>query len=588
MMRDVLMHNAWIWLAVLYPLLTACLVLSRRHPACLTSAVLRTAPLPALLAAVFAGTHAGMNAPWLMMGMRFELTDITRLFLLFTSLLWTIAGWYAVRYVAHDPHRRRFAFYYLLSLTGNIGLIVAADIPGFYTFFALMTFAAYGLVVHNQEKPAFRAGRIYIAMAILGEAMILTALLLIAFTGDSLLIREAVPQVSGSGVEHAVIGLILFGFGIKAGLFPLHGWLPLAHPVAPTPASAVLSGAMIKAGLLGWILFLPGGYASYPQWGSLVIALGLFGAFYAVVVGITQTNPKTNLAYSSISQMGIMTVCIGIGLTVAADWSTAVLIASIYALNHAFAKGALFMGVGVALAESRSPRAHRRIILAGLALAALAVAGAPMTGGALAKRALKYFATSSPHAWGPTLDVLLPLSALATTLLLARFLFLVHAKMSDPEREADGHRGLMPAWGINLIAVSGMAWLTITTLQIPVSTEPFTIPDLVKSTLPIAGGLLLAVIAYLYKTRLRRTIPAGDLVIPFERGATRISLAWIRHVSIPLGKRHLTFAPILDYLIPKHRATDGVRLADIRMRRFEVSGALFILIIAAFILALLS
>ncbi|MGE5306870.1 MAG: proton-conducting transporter membrane subunit [Alphaproteobacteria bacterium] len=108
--------------------------------------------------------------------------------------------------------------------------------------------------------------------------------------------------------------MILTAFAIKAGALGLRFWLPLADPAAPVPASAVLSGAMIKAGLLGWLRFLPLGEASLPGFGYFVIAGGLGAAFFVTLIGVTQKNPKTLLAYSSISQMGIITTGVGTGL----------------------------------------------------------------------------------------------------------------------------------------------------------------------------------------------------------------------------------------------------------------------------------
>ena len=105
--------------------------------------------------------------------------------------------------------------------------------------------------------------------------------------------------------------LLWLGLGVKAGVIGLHVWLPLAHPVAPAPASAVLSGAMIKAGLLGWLTVLPLGMESLSpammQFGNVVLVAGFAAAFGAALYGIWQSHPKAILAYSSISQMGMLT-----------------------------------------------------------------------------------------------------------------------------------------------------------------------------------------------------------------------------------------------------------------------------------------
>lgn len=582
------MNGHLLWIAVVWPLLLSSVLLSRRTPEAFARFGLRLAPLPALLAVVLTPLYTPLDVPWLMLGARFELLALTRIFLLFTSLLWWLAGFYAVRYLAHDHDLKRFTVFWLWSYTGNIGLIVAGDIPSFYTYFALMGFSAYALVIHTRKSDAIRAGRLYLAMTIIGEVMILSGLLLIAYTGQSVLIREAVPAIVDSPYANICIGLILFGFGVKTGLLPLHGWLPLAHPAAPTPASAVLSGSMIKAGLLGWLTFLPGGIASYPQWGWTMIALGVAGAFYAVVIGLTQTHPKSNLAYSSISQMGVMTICVGIGFAERADWTSSALIAAVYALNHAFAKGALFLGVGVVQAEPIKPRVHRRVIFAGMMLAALAIAGAPLTGGALAKRALKYLAPASGDFWGPALDLLFPLSAFATTLLLSRLIYILWRDVMRPDRTPDDHPGLMLSWAVTLLGVAFMAWLSVYNLQLPISTAPFTLSDILKSGIPILGAIFVARMAYRWIKEPKQPIPAGDVLLPAAWLGRQISIAWVRFVADPLERWDLTSDAWRTRLIPEKRAQDPVTAFDRRIRIFEISGAFFVLLMVLLMLSLVS
>src|SRR6516225_7782006 len=107
--------------------------------------------------------------------------------------------------------------------------------------------------------------------------------------------------------------LLIAGFGLKAGLVPLHVWMPLTYPAAPAPAGSVLSGAVVKAGVIGLIRFIPLDHGT-PGWGEALAIAGLLSAFYGVAVGITQANPKTVLAYSSISQMGLIAMVVGTGL----------------------------------------------------------------------------------------------------------------------------------------------------------------------------------------------------------------------------------------------------------------------------------
>jgi formate hydrogenlyase subunit 3/multisubunit Na+/H+ antiporter MnhD subunit len=169
---------------------------------------------------------------------------------------------------------------------------------------------------------------------VLGEICLLLgfALLHAAAPGDSLAIRDVVAALPAAPARAWIVTLLILGFGLKAGLVPLHVWLPLAHPAAPMPASAVLSGAIVKAGIIGLIRFLPFG-ESLPGWGEVLAAMGLFTAFYGVAIGITQANPKTVLAYSSVSQMGVTVAVLGLALAAGeAGWTR---LAAFYAVHHA-------------------------------------------------------------------------------------------------------------------------------------------------------------------------------------------------------------------------------------------------------------
>ena len=277
------------------------------------------AALPGLAFSLVAPDAYTLDIPWLLLGSRFGLDETGRLFLFFTALLWLTAGLYAHSYLAKDPRRHIFIAFFLATLSGNLGVCLAMDAASFYLTFAVMTFAAYGLVVHEGDAEARRAGRVYLIMAVLGEALLIAGLLLLAGAAQTHFLPE-MARAAAMEMPNLAYALLFLGFGVKAGVPLLHMWLPLAHPVAPTPASAVLSGAMIKAGLLGWLRFLPLGEATVPALGAVILGLGLFAAFFGVVAGLVQRQPKTLLAYSSISQMGLMTLAVGAGSTGGIAW----------------------------------------------------------------------------------------------------------------------------------------------------------------------------------------------------------------------------------------------------------------------------
>ena len=219
------------------------------------------------------------------------------------ALLWIAAGAYAVANVRGKPNAGRFAVCWLLTLIGSLGVFIAADLLTFYLVYALVSIPAFGLIVHDSCAEARRAGGVYMAFTLLGEAFLLMGFVLLAAAepSGSLRIADVMAALPGSPWRDAALALTIAGFGLKIALVPMHGWMPLAYTAAPIPAATVLSAAAVKAGVIGLIRFLPF-ESAHPGWGEALAVLGLFSAFYGVAIGITQQNPKTVLAYSSISQ----------------------------------------------------------------------------------------------------------------------------------------------------------------------------------------------------------------------------------------------------------------------------------------------
>jgi formate hydrogenlyase subunit 3/multisubunit Na+/H+ antiporter MnhD subunit len=491
------------------------------------------APLPALAAALLVPTATTAGLPDVFTGIAYGMDPIGRGFLLLTTLLWTAGTWYAHGYIRHDADRPVFFGFLLLAMCGNFGVAVAADALGFYLHFALMTFAAYGLIVHERTGSAVRAGRIYIAMAVLGEAALLAALMLLGAKSPTLRFDAIAEMYMLLERPALVAALFATGFAVKAGVVPLHLWLPLAHPVAPTPASALLSGAMIKAGLIGWLRLLPLGTLELPGLGAALVAAGLVSALLAVALGVVQPLPKIVLAYSSISQMGYMAVAVGAALIVPAVAGAAVLAATIYAVHHGLAKAALFLAVGLAGGDART---RRRVMLIS-ALPALALAGAPLTSGALAKGVLKTGIADLPAAWPLVLDTLLTLAAVGTTLIMARFLAVLR-----PPAEPHGARGVLYASWLAIVALSaaGALWLPLAFRPPDGLDLPGPFYGIARAFWPVALGALMAAGVWRFRVRMayldRVRMPAGDLIVGLERGAAAIRVAPWRLSTVPLRR----------------------------------------------------
>jgi formate hydrogenlyase subunit 3/multisubunit Na+/H+ antiporter MnhD subunit len=464
------------------------------------------AVLPALVLAVQGS--AAVEAPWLLFGATAALDGVGRPLLMTAGVLYGAAlaavGWR--RQADAEVRSATLSGFLLASYLGNIGVYVAADTVSFYLAFAVMSFAAVGLVIHYRTEQARRATVIYLVMAVLSETALLAAMIMTVHAGG-VAVADAPQAVIDSPRTGLILVLFFLGFGIKAGVVPLHVWLPLAHPAAPPAASAVLSGAMVKAGLVGWLRFFPldeadgGGAVQAMAW--TLLALSLLGAFGAAVVGVVQNDPKVILAYSTISQMGFLGAVIAAGMLVPAAAPAVTAAVVLYGVHHGFAKGALFLGVPVVKRHGRGPLGA--VVLAGMAWAGLAIAGAPWTSGAFAKYMGKE-AVVDVAVWGVGLDKILPLVATGSTVLLLRAAWV----MWHGERSRGRIDGELLGWvavclaGLTVPWWAGRQWLG---LEAP-TWDWSTLWDMAW---PILLGLALALFARLRPVSGSK-IPPGDLV----------------------------------------------------------------------------
>jgi formate hydrogenlyase subunit 3/multisubunit Na+/H+ antiporter MnhD subunit len=468
------------------------------------------APAPGLLL-LPAAWDGGYSSLTLQGGWSYVLDQPGALMLAASTLLWMIGGLAASRWLKGRDGQARLALWWLLTLSGSLGVFVAGDVVSFYAFYALASLPAYGLIAFSGGAEDRHAGRVTLVAALVGEGVILAAFVLLAVStgGSGLAIAEvmsALPQSSHCGL---VIALVVVGFGLKVGLVPLHGWMPLSYASGPLAATAVLSGATSKAGIIGLIRFLPLEVAM-PQAGTLILAAGLLSAFYGAVLGLTQSNPRSVLAYSSISQLGQMTAVLGAGL--AAGVPGAGVIVAFYAVYHVLTKGGLFLMLG-AQTEARPLPAWQ---IAVAAIMALGFAGLPLTGGALGKLAFKDIAGS-----GVT-GLLFSLAAVGSTVLMLHFLKLVATVRQQPAG------GAMPvaAWLVAVVAATLLQWglfAAVTGVSVSYALKPTVIFDLLW---PVGVGAVLSWAMATAGTQFPR-LPPGDIGAKgqavMERNASRIA-----------------------------------------------------------------
>jgi formate hydrogenlyase subunit 3/multisubunit Na+/H+ antiporter MnhD subunit len=386
-----------------------------------------------------------------------------------------------------------------MACTGCLGVFVAGDLVSLYAMLAMLTLGASGLVIHDETAQAWRSGSIYLVLALLAESVLLVGLVMLAgeIPGDSLSLRDAAAALADSPRRDLIMALLFAGFGTKAGLVPMHVWMPLAHAAAPVPASSVLSGAVVKVGIIGLIRFLPLSEA-VPDWGFVLTAAGFVTAFYAVAIGLTQRHPKAVLAYSSVSQMGVVVAVLGMGL--AAGDATAGIAAAFSASHHVLVKGALFLSVGV-IAASGSGR--RAVVLVPAMLLCLGLGGLPFTGGAIAKYAVKAQLDVGVVGW------LAAASAVGTTLLMLHFFSRLASYGSD-ETRASASPGLTVPWLAMAAAALVLPWLLHPMTGLGPTIAAIAPKALWAALWPVALGAGLAFVLRGWAERLPK-VPQGDI-----------------------------------------------------------------------------
>jgi len=521
----------WLMLAaVAAPLVAA--VLATRPGA----RVHRWAPaalLPAAALAVAPAHEARLD--WLLLGTTVGLDDTARVFLVLAAAVWA-AALVALRPVALrlDAGGGRFLAAALLTAAATVAAPLAQDVIAFYAAYAVMTLAAYPLVVPGASGRRRRAGRLYITMTMVGETLLLAGLVLaVARAGDPAM--GAVRSALGEEGATAALALLVAGFGVKIGVLGVHGWLPLTYAAAPLPAAAALSGVVTEIGILGWLRTLPMGEAEV-RGGAVLVGLGLAGAVYGAVAGLTQRTAGLALGYSSVSQMGLVTAAAGVALAApeAAPAATAALL--LFALHHGLTKAALFLSVG-AVAAAVTARG-RRLALAGFAAAAAALAGAPLTSGGLAKDALK----GPAAAWQPWMEPALILTGAATAALMVRAGMLV-ARAHVPRAT-----GVPAAAGLGLL-------LTAMAAVVVVAPRVGPLADVARPHLSPASAVVAALGAAaawaalaLLRARGRRppAVPAGDVTLAATAAGGRAVGVTVRlallTAAVPVVARRLAAA----------------------------------------------
>jgi hydrogenase-4 component B len=295
-----------------------------------------------------------LGLPWI--GTHLRLDALSGFFLILIGLGGAGASLFAFGYGRHEAHPERVLPFFPAFLAGMVLVTVADDAFTFLFAWELMSLASWALVVaHHREPGNTRAGFVYLVMATFSGLALLLAFGLLAGAGGGYAFDTIRTHNPAPGISAVVLIIVLIGAGSKAGLVPLHVWLPLAHPAAPSHVSALMSGVMTKIAIYAFIRIVFDLLGPNQWWaGTIVLTLGGITAVLGVLHALMERDLKRLLAYSTVENIGI--VFIGLGLALAfratnfqAGAALALTAALFHALNHTAFKSLLFFGAGAVL-----------------------------------------------------------------------------------------------------------------------------------------------------------------------------------------------------------------------------------------------
>lgn len=360
--------------------------------------------LAAAVQILLSGTILTLNLPWQVPygAFHIELDMLSSLFLIPLFAVCSAAAVYGCGYMAAYKDRRLGipAFFFNLLTASMAMVVLARNSILFLVSWEVMTLASYFLVTFEDEHRSVRqAGWVYLIAAHIGTAFLLAFFVLLGKYSSWDFAAVDVPSP-----EAAVLFLLaLVGFGTKAGIMPLHVWLPEAHPAAPSPVSAVMSGVMLKMGIYGIVRTISILPDVRLEWGWLLMGLGILSGLLGILFALAQHDIKRMLAYSSIENIGIILIGLGLGIIGMAGQSPALTVlgfgaALMHTVNHSLFKSLLFMGAGsvVHAAGTRLTDGLGGLIkkmpftAAGFALGAAAICGLPPLNGFIGEFLLYY------------------------------------------------------------------------------------------------------------------------------------------------------------------------------------------------------
>ena len=288
------------------------------------------------------------------LGLRFSVDFFRALYALLACFMWALACQLSKEYFAgHGKNMGRYACFTLITLCGVVGVFFSDDLYTTFVFFEIMSIASYPWVAHEETPGAMRAAQTYLGVSVACGMVTLMGMFL-TWREIGSLAFDVLRENGGNAKLILPACLMLVGYCAKAGMAPLHIWLPKAHPVAPAPASALLSGMLTKTGLFGVIVIGMNLLGENHVFGHVMLGIGLFTMTLGAVLGVFSVNLKRTLACSSMSQIGYITVGLSCAMLLGHHGALAAAGAVGHMVNHSLLKLCLFLCAGAIYMKSHT------------------------------------------------------------------------------------------------------------------------------------------------------------------------------------------------------------------------------------------
>ncbi len=332
-------------------------------------------------------------------GLNFTFDGFRMIYCAIGALMWLMTSLLSQQYFAGHTNTARFYTFLLLTLGATFGVFLSSDFYTTFVFFEIMSFTSYVWVAHEENNAALRAADTYLGVAVIGGLVMLMGIFGVYHELGTVTFSELPAAAAAYGRKPVLYALgvcMVFGFAAKAGAFPLHIWLPKAHPVAPAPASALLSGILTKTGIFGVLAVTCGMFMADANWGVFILIIGALTMFGGALLAVFSIDLKRTLACSSMSQIGFILIGVGMQCMLGEENALAVHGTFLHMANHSMIKLVLFMAAGVIfmnahaldLNEIRGFGRKKPLLKVIFLVGALAIGGIPMFGGYISKTLL--------------------------------------------------------------------------------------------------------------------------------------------------------------------------------------------------------